>query len=179
MVIEPLVRSIYTNYSLLRPWSTRPVADILVRVPGPAGDFQGSVYKVVPRTLDLGQPLEAQLLGLDTLVGQGIGEDGSFEGSDSNWLYADPVARLENYISANTGDILVLANVRHGYQFGGGYKGNHGSLTKADAQVPIAFGYPGSTGPNDTTFKPLANYLATPGATEALAMRVFLLGPGQ
>jgi hypothetical protein len=62
------------------------------------------------------------------------------------------------------------------------YKGNHGSLTSADAVVPIAFGYPGWTGASGTsgtTFSQLKSYLTTAGAgaTEAEAMRVVLFRP--
>ena len=46
---------------------------------------------------------------------------------------------------------------RRGFQFGQPYQSQHGSLTLADAVVPVAFGYPGGVlaGDKDTVLAPI------------------------
>ena len=78
---------------------------------------------------------------------------GDDKGPHDMWEYVAPEDRVNrDFSSANTGDILLLANMRNGYQFGVPYRSQHGSLTRADASVPVAFGHLGAAGngsPND------------------------------
>ena len=180
--LEPIVSAIFNSYigpaGALRPWPARPIADILVRVPASPNTFDDSEYKVVPRDYDPNRSggLQGQLVGLETLEGLGIGED-----LVEPWTYKDPVRRVTESISANSGDIVLLANARYGFQFGRPFKGQHGSLTSADSLVPVAFGYPGATGDaeEDNTLAPVIQFLEQfPGdpieaIVEALALERF------
>lgn len=105
-----------------------------------------------PSNLDLASQLE------ELTVHEGRGHGLSFAGDDARWLYNHPTERLEVHISANSGDIILLANARYGYQFGAPNRGQHGSLTYADSLVPVAFAFPGAmTG--DTTLEPIVSLL--------------------
>ena len=84
-----------------------------------------------PSNLDLASQLE------ELTVHEGRGHGLSFAGDDARWLYNHPTERLEVHISANSGDIILLANARYGYQFGAPNRGQHGSLTYADSLVPV------------------------------------------
>jgi len=171
------------------PWDTRPIADILVRVPGPSG-FLGSRYKVVPRNYKPGYlmcgntpcTLEAQLqeIGCQQPSDACLERKRYGDGTDAEWMYAMPSERLASLNSPNSGDIIILANLKNQYHFdfGGGIPGDHGSLTYADAIVPVAFGFPGGTAvPN--MLDPITSYLeglsrapfdtGTPGAGGAQA----------
>lgn len=179
--LEPIVNRIFNSYigpaGALRPWPERPIADILVRVPRSQERFEGSVYKVVPRDYDPTRSncgdgtekcgLADQLADLETLEGLGIGDNPSFP-----WTYSNPVGRINDMISANSGDIVLLANGRDGYQFGVPYRGQHGGLTHADSIVPVAFGFPSATGniDEDNTLKSVIDFLEgfQPDPIEAL-----------
>jgi len=136
-----------------------PVTDILVRVPGldPQQPFEGSEYRVLARDFwpacahdqdprcvfkcgpDEKQPctLEVQLDPISVLAERQVGGEP---------LYSAPEVRINAFISANTGDIILLANSGAGYCFeDGARKGTHGSLTAADGLVPLAVSYPGAT----------------------------------
>ena len=159
--LTPLVNNIR---AMTEMWSPAVITDVLVRVPGPNGEFAGSQYRVVPRggrtdiapTCDQKgcQPtaftcgpsenepctLEAQLLELSKM------EQAPFRSDDPLFDYADPARRIAEWASENTGDIVILANVKEGFYFDKGVlASNHGSLTYADAVTPLAFAYPGAT----------------------------------
>jgi hypothetical protein len=104
---------------------------------------------------------ENQLVELNRL--DSMGNDG---GSAGQWFYYDAIRRVnQQFMSINTGEILLLANtrggrfddleegVRGGFQFGEmgragkGYRSQHGGLTLADSMIPVAFGSPGATRP--------------------------------
>jgi hypothetical protein len=169
--LEPIVNAIFNSYigpaGALRSWPDRAIADILVRVPANPDTFEGSEYKVVPRDYDPNRSdcgngtercgLAKQLAELETLRDKGIGE-----APVSPWKYNDPERRIADLISANSGDVILLANAADGYQFGPSFKGNHGSLTEADSIVPVAFGYPGGTGnlDEDDTLRPVIEFLS-------------------
>jgi len=178
--LEELVDSLYRTY--IAPfgddWQTRPVADILVRKPAIAGSFVGSKYWVVPRNYVPGQGLENQLVDVSTLQGLGYGPGAFNEGE--MWAYDDPARRVADFVSPNTGDIVLLANAAGGFQFGAAYRGQHGSLTVADSRVPVAFAYPGATA-SDTLLDKLALFLGglpdpVRSLVEAAALEVFFLG---
>jgi predicted AlkP superfamily pyrophosphatase or phosphodiesterase len=184
--LEPLVNSLFEQYVRGREWDSRPMADIFVRSPGPT--FTGSTYLAVPRNYDPNKMcgearcgLFGQLVAPDQdHLGQGIGDN--FDGNDANWSYIAPAERLARSISANSGDIVLMANGRYGYQFGAAYKAQHGSLTLMDARVPIAFGFGAATGgPNeDTILQPVVRFLQSftddyEHLAEAEAIRKFLL----
>lgn len=169
--LEPIVNSLYYTYMSGRAWSEKPIADILVRVPGNDGGFDGSRYKVVPRNYDKNRSdcgpqhtqhcsLQDQLLETSMLDGLGIGSE--FDEATSDWLYASPEERLRDSISMNSGDIVLLANGRWEYQFGEPDKAQHGSLTLKDAQVPLAFAYPAAVGDGtqNNLLAPLSDFLA-------------------
>ena len=189
--LEEIVNRIFNSYvgpaDALRPWPARPIADILIRVPDPVSpeSFERSVYKVLPRDYDPNRSncgngtercgLAGQLAELETLSGLGIGESPAFP-----WTYNNPAARIRDLISANSGDIVLLANGLHGYQFGEPYKGQHGGLTYADSIVPVAFGFPAGTGTaeEDDTLKPILDFLSLQSdpiqaIVEALAIERF------
>jgi hypothetical protein len=189
--LEPLVNSIYLHY-MSPGWAMRPVADLLVRVPGADGTYASSSYKVVPRNyvpypgmMLCGESrtercgLAEQLKPLDYLGGPDApGMGTTFADDDARWQYADASRRVADWNSANSGDLVLLGNMRNGFHFGPeGLRGNHGSLTSADAKVPIAFGYPGWTGDRDTTFTILSDYLTQNGVPvkEAETIRRFFL----
>ena len=84
--------------------------------------------------------------------------------------------------SINSGDIVLLANVVEQFQFGDvGYRAQHGTLTIKDSLVPVAFGYPGASGPQDTTLSPVRQFLAGTGTlmtpSEAAALIQLLIRP--
>ena len=176
-----IVDSLYATY--IAPfgddWQNRPVADILVRKPASAtAGFYGSEYWVVPRNYVPGQGLESQLVEVSTLQGLGYGPGAFNEGE--MWAYEDAARRVADFISPNTGDIVLLANGAGGFQFGDAYSAQHGSLTVADSRVPVAFGYPGGA-KSDTLLDKLALFLgALPDPirtlVEAAALEVFFLG---
>ena len=88
-------------------------------------------------------------------------------------MYALPALRAASLNSPNSGDIVVLANLASGFQFDeeDGLLGEHGSLTFADAVVPIAFASPGGASlpkmldpiVNYLGSRPVAPFAATPG----------------
>ena len=86
----------------------------------------------------------------------GIGPDPQFP-----WTFNKPVERIRDRISTNSGDIIVFANARDGFQF---YEkpleAQHGSLTYADSLVPIVFAHPGATGDAnvDDTLTPIKQF---------------------
>jgi hypothetical protein len=102
---------------------------------------------------------EGQLKGLEYLEGS--------EPTAGNGAYADPARRIGEWISENSGDIIVLANMvkddGFGYYFDEGSKqSTHGSLTYGDAIVPLAFSYPGATSEDDevdTVLRDVGRYL--------------------
>jgi predicted AlkP superfamily pyrophosphatase or phosphodiesterase len=178
--LEEIVDSLYETY--IAPfgddWPNRPVADILVRKPGSATSFDGSAYWVVPRNYVPGAGLEGQLVEVSTLQGLGYGPGAFNEGE--TWAYDDAARRVAEFVSPNTGDIVLLANGPAGFQFGGAYLAQHGSLAVADSRVPVAFGYPGGSR-NDTLLDKLTQFLgALPDPirtlVEAAALEVFFLG---
>lgn len=57
--------------------------------------------------------------------------------------YTDPVNRLRNLSGQWSGDILLAANGREGFCFGGPLKGVHGSLYRGDSEAVLTFAYPG------------------------------------
>jgi hypothetical protein len=99
--------------------------------------------------------LATQLQPLSYLEGKGYGDS-----PEPRWMYALPAERLARFNSPNGGDIIVLANMSTGFHFDSdsGIPGNHGSLTYADAVVPVAFGYPGGDALPDV-LKPIVTYL--------------------
>jgi hypothetical protein len=189
--LEPLVNSLFEQYVRGRDWDARPVSDILVRVPGPT--FSSTKYMAVPRNYDPGKicgedkcGLLAQLVEPDPEnLGEGIEQN--LTGDDANWRYVAPRERLARSISANSGDIVLMANGRSRYQFGNpSYRAQHGSLTLMDSRVPIAFGFGGATGATmeDTMLEPVLRFLGSLGdgdatafdnPAEAEAIRRFLL----
>jgi len=173
--LEPLVNSIFRAYitPVKDDWTRRPVADILVRVPAPdAPDrFERSHYMIVPREYDPDKRCGAQLCGLAVQL-QELNDPnaptfvGSAPDAEGRWLFNNAKDRIENWISVNTGDIVLFANGRDGFQFSSkGYNGEHGSLTFADSLVPVAFGFPGATGPanEDTTLEPILQFFSQYG----------------
>jgi hypothetical protein len=79
--------------------------------------------------------------------------------------------RLDDLISANNGDIILISNTAQGYNFTkqgkergmGDSMGQHGSLTATDGRVPLAFwqiGLPGTEDGDDNTFKPIEDFYA-------------------
>jgi hypothetical protein len=156
--LTPLVNKIRAMTTI---WSPAVITDVLVRVPGPTGEFAGSQYRVVPRnyvppvcTGGSCQPtawncgvgrnqactLEAQLLDLSKMT------EAPFTSGDRDFDYADPDRRVPEWASENTGDIVLLANMKDKFFFDkGALASNHGSLTYADAKTPLAFSFPGAT----------------------------------
>jgi hypothetical protein len=132
-------------------WSRRPVAAILVREPGPNG-FSDGVYKAYLPELSkcqVGCTIVDALFPLNDLPPMS---------SAAEWQYWEAHRRLNlEFSSVNTGEIILLANLPAGFQFGQGYNSQHGSLTRADAVVPVAFGYPGGAqmGDKDTVLEPI------------------------
>ena len=66
--------------------------------------------------------------------------------SQPSGLYLDPVNRLANYTSPNTGDILLLSNYAEQYYFGGELTGMHGGLHPADSRATLVYGWVGVNG---------------------------------
>lgn len=87
-----------------------------------------------------------------------------FRSDDPAFDYADPARRVAEWASENSGDIIILANMKDRFFFDKGtLHSNHGSLTYADAQTPLAFSYPGATSdiPDlDTVLGPVRAFLA-------------------
>jgi hypothetical protein len=186
-LLQAPVRRIYEQY--VQPagddWSRRPLAAILVRDPEGSSVLGAGRYKVFDpigagctdnRTCSLAQ----QLLPLETLKGMG---PEPFAVGDI-WAYRDPERRVNaEFSSANSGDIVLLANVRSyahgaragkpGFQFQepyryaafrvGGYASQHGSLSEADARVPVAFGTIGAAMPtgDEDLIGPLRQFFAS------------------
>lgn len=116
--------------------------------------------------------MSEQLLERSTLEGRGM-DDGA-----APWDYRRPQERVNDWISPNSGDIVLLANGRHGFQFGCPYRGQHGSLMSVDGLVPAAFGFPGASGPQDTALQGVRSFLSqaepiTVPGVEARALSVF------
>jgi hypothetical protein len=138
-----------------------PVAGILVRTPAEDGQFASSEYRVVPADYvpptcgaDGRQPcastcgpdrdapctLEAQLLGLSSLDTEASGAGAS------GFHPVDAERRIAEWVSENTGDIVLLANMKEGFYFDrAGLVSTHGSLTSLDSLTPLALAYPGAT----------------------------------
>jgi hypothetical protein len=181
--LEPLVNQLFDAYVKTKP---RIVAKMLVRVPGsagPSGGFDGSTYWVVPDTYRHDNSCQGrctlanQLQRADTLSSQSL--DGK-----PGWEFSEPDRRLKESISVNSGDIVLLANLTEGFQFGAGLKAQHGSLTSRDALVPVAFAYPRASGTpdQDDTIKSLLQLFGGSSArltapSEALGLRTFFLTP--
>jgi hypothetical protein len=144
----PLVRRLYSQYVLPHrdTWALRPVAAILVRDPPRGTAFGSGQYMAyAPELSDCTSACTFvdHLVPLSKL--QGIGPEPYGE-----WAYADAETRVNGqFNSVNTGEIVLLANSRFGYQFGEPYRSQHGTLTSADALVPVAFGYPAASYPSD------------------------------
>jgi hypothetical protein len=168
--LEPIVDALHASY--LEPYidpKERPVAAILVRRRDAAdpSNFDASHYAVVPLYYEgnhllttcgasgaLPCTLANQLLGLDAL-------------SQAEWgvtFEADAQRRLDGYASANSGDIVLLANADYKFYFGkpGSNRGQHGALTPLDSRVPLVFFYPGATGTKaqDDTLDPIEDQLS-------------------
>lgn len=56
--------------------------------------------------------------------------------------YVDAANRLRNLASSMSGDLILAANGREGFCFGGPLKGVHGSLYRADSEAVLTFAYP-------------------------------------
>src|SRR5207244_13170399 len=117
-VREPVVNSRLWAYENRPSGDHRPVSDILVRVPGGDTGFGGDRYKVLARDYDRDKrtcgpdhtqrcTLADQLLDPDTLVGLGNGYDDPDQ-TPPEWRYYAPGDRLADWISPNTGDIVLL-----------------------------------------------------------------------
>ena len=174
--LELLVNQIVFSYKFVQDGGPSPIADVMVRVPSPEfpDDFEKSFYMMLrrdyhPARVDCGPGglgtgeelcgLVPQLMTLEDYFSAngGMGEDAQFP-----WTFNNPVHRIRDWISTNTGEIVVFANSREGFQFSNkGYRGQHGSLTYADSLVPLAFGYPDATGDasQDTTLQPLRTFI--------------------
>lgn len=77
------------------------------------------------------------------------------------WGYADPVDRLRDWISANTGDLVLIANIGAKHYFNEGeLKSQHGSLTDVDGLVPVGIAYPGATDREESKDNTLATVRA-------------------
>ena len=176
--LELLVNQIVFSYIFGLDDGPSPIADLMVRVPSPEfpDDFDKSVYKMIrrdydPTRIDCGPGgigtgedlcgLEHQLMTLEEYFAENLqmGEDSEFR-----WTFNNPVNRIRDWISTNTGDIVVFANAKEQFQFVplGPANAQHGSLTYADSLVPIAFAYPGATGDatEDTTMQALREYMS-------------------
>ncbi|MFQ5799882.1 MAG: alkaline phosphatase family protein, partial [Bacteroidota bacterium] len=154
--LEAIVDNIFDWYMSGKFAPLRPVSDMLVRVPleTDPDSFDQSFYMAVPRDYDPNRSdcgasgtercgLTGQLVTLEDYFSMhtGIGDDAVFP-----WTFNKPVERITDWISTNTGDIVLFANAQEGFQFyHKGLRGQHGSLTLADSLVPVTFGYPGST----------------------------------
>jgi hypothetical protein len=100
------------------------------------------------------------------LAGMGSGDLG-------DWAYPNIESRVNNdFISVNSGDIVLLANVREGFQFGEPYSSQHGTLTLKHGVVPVACGFMGTKSqaqPGDL-LDPIRTFLGTPSATPVQQM---------
>jgi hypothetical protein len=56
--------------------------------------------------------------------------------------YADPVNRIRLATSAATGDLILVANGRDGYYFGGPTTGVHGGLLPGESEAVLTFAFP-------------------------------------
>jgi hypothetical protein len=70
--------------------------------------------------------------------------------------YADPVNRLRNLSSAMSGDLILAANGRDGFCFGGPIKGVHGSLYTEDSEAVLTFAHPDGDAEDVRTLRDLA-----------------------
>jgi hypothetical protein len=59
--------------------------------------------------------------------------------------YADAVNRIRLMTSVATGDLILAANCREGYYFGGSLTGMHGGLYPGESEVVLTFAYPNSS----------------------------------
>jgi hypothetical protein len=106
---------------------------------------------------------------------------------DLDFSYVEAEKRVNDlFSSVNSGDIILLANVRHSYQFGRPYSSQHGSLTRADGIVPVAFGHLKKSA-DDTTdliedIRAVVGTSAEPASSEQMlespAIREFFLPGG-
>jgi hypothetical protein len=171
--VEPIVNNLFYSYMDL-PWESRPVSDILIRVPGGNDGFDGDHYMVLSRDYARNRStcgadhkqrctLADQLRDPDEMLGFDNGFDVGH--TPPEWRYHKPAERLADWISPNTGDVVLLGNGPGGYQFGTAYLGQHGSLTLADARVPLAFGFPAASGDDsdDTMLDAIKSALSTVG----------------
>jgi hypothetical protein len=147
----------------------RAINDVLVRMPGPIGEQEGqngynqSEYRVLSReympptcgpnhdqTCNVcgtakTSPcvLENELLPLDKMEAEPFAP-----ASNDAFKYANPAGRVADWISENSGDIILLPNMEQEYFFDkDALWSTHGSLFEADARVPLGFSYPGATSP--------------------------------
>ena len=175
--LELIVNQIAFSYMFTPDGGPSPIADVMVRVPSSEfpDDFDKSFYTMLRRDyhparvdcgsggLGTGDELCGLLPQLMTLEDYFTAHPGMGDGAEFPFTFNNPVNRIRDWISTNSGDIVVFGNARQGYQFANKpYKGQHGSLTYADSLVPIAFGYPGATGDatQDTTLQLLRDFVA-------------------
>ncbi len=59
--------------------------------------------------------------------------------------YVDAVQRLRLMACEVSGDLVLAANAREGFYFGGALRGVHGSLWPGDSEVVLTFACPGGT----------------------------------
>jgi hypothetical protein len=200
-VLEAPVQRLYKTY--IEPyntdelWDWRAVTHILVRMPN-GGGFNNDTYMVYdPKLAGAGcedmnattckskrakGSCRSQVVGMGPLPLSGTGADGRHY----DWTYLEAERRVnQEFISINTGDIILLANVRNGYQFGEPYLSQHGTLTGVDGRVPVAFGYPAAVteAAPDDILAPLRSYLGTantpePKETPAI-LRFFGISPSE
>lgn len=185
---DPCVRSSTTSigWRARRRRGSAPVRDLLVRVPSLVTSFANSPYRVLAHEYepvsescvylsDSGNPeceakcgpnkdqvctLEGQFFDLDTMEQPPYSPD-----PKPAFAYADPERCVGEWNSENTGDIVMLADMEAQYYFDKEKQGStHGSLTYADAIIPLAFSYPGATSADrkeDTLLAPVRSFLET------------------
>jgi hypothetical protein len=174
--MEPIVSNLFDAY-VHKAWDHRPVSDILVRRPGGTDGFKNDHYRVLARDYDRNKStcgaggtqhctLDDQLLDPKVMLGFGNGFE--FDATPPEWRYHDPADRLDDWISPNSGDVVLLGNGVWGYQFGAPYSAQHGSLTLADARVPLVFGFPAATGDksDDTMLDAINDVLSNTGQAD-------------
>ena len=99
--------------------------------------FKDSRYMWVGRDYKADMPLAEHLVELEDL---GNLPEKPFKDKKQHMYYMAS-ERIRDFISVNTGDIILLANSGYGYAFKG-EKGEHGTLSLVDGVVPVEFAYP-------------------------------------
>jgi hypothetical protein len=163
----------FQNVSGVIDWGQRPFDGILVREPGPTNAPWKGTYKLYAPPTTCG-PSECEFALVDVSTMTTLGPDA---GTAGEWAYLDAHRRLNlEFSSVNTGDIILLANVREflggffaplavgGFQFGKPYSSQHGTLTAADGRVPVAFGTLSATDPEaaDDLLSPVRAFFLEP-----------------